>query len=95
MLQLLFHAKRIHHNMQTTGVVSVILDDTERTISSILESIRREGLIVRNMYMKKNDEGKMVLTIRILFDKNFSLSDILAKLGSIGEISSIDISPAN
>ena len=88
MLQLLFHAKRIHHNMQTTGVVSVILDDTERTISSILESIRKEGLIVRNMYMKKNDEGKMVLTIRILFDKNFSLSDILAKLGSIGEISS-------
>ena len=95
MLQLLFHAKRIHHNMQTTGVVSVILDDTERTISSILESIRREGLIVRNMYMKKNDEGKMILTIRILFDKNFSLSDILRKLSSIGEISSIDISPAN
>ena len=89
MLQLLFHAKRIHHNMQTTGVVSVILD------ASILESIRKEGLIVRNMYMKKNDEGKMVLTIRILFDKNFSLSDILAKLGNIGEISSIDISPAN
>ena len=89
--QWLLHTKRIHLNLQTIGTVSVELDNTERTTTSISEAIRNEGLCVRSMYIEQGDNGNFVLTAKILFGKNMSLSDMMEKLGKIGEIRSIDV----
>lgn len=89
--QLLLHNKNIHLNVQTIGTVSVILDDTERTTSSLEKSIKKEGLIVKNMYIEKTDDGNLVLTAKIVFGKDVPLAVMIEKLGKIGELKSIDI----
>ncbi|MGN0906294.1 MAG: MgtC/SapB family protein [Bullifex sp.] len=89
-IQLLLHNKHFRFSTQTTGTITLRIDNSIYSIGQVSSLFREKKLDVRNIRLTLQDGGQLLSAI-IIFSKKDNLNDVVHQLETIGKLTSIEI----